>query len=146
MGIPICQPQHILSTNQHSCHHYCLPFLLLPPINIAPPSPLTPHHLSQEGSQPRQVSHISPDYSCLLCASYPQSSHLVGVQKVPNGCWFWTQGVCHSMDVLGPVWSSPIPASSDYVDPIYPPAYIFARKIILMVVYRQEADCVIPWK
>ena len=30
-----------------------------------------------------------------------------------------TKGLHYSMDVLGPEWSSHIPASSDYVDPIY---------------------------
>ena len=37
----------------------------------------------------------------------------VGIQ----GCWSRTHDQRHSLDVLDPVWSSPIPVSSDYVDP-----------------------------
>ena len=35
--------------------------------------------------------------------------------------WSVTQRLRHSVGVLCPVWSTHIPASSNYVDPIYPP-------------------------
>ena len=43
---------------------------------------------------------------------------LAGIQGVPHGGRSRTQHLHHSMDVLGKVWGSPIPAFSDYVDPI----------------------------
>ena len=44
---------------------------------------------------------------------------LVGIQGVRRGGRSRRHCLRHSVDIFGPVWSSPIPASGDYVDPIY---------------------------